>query len=77
MFEAGWDGKALHDAIAVCACMNFMCRLVEEYGFVPKDAVRARNHAENRERLGYKNLCPAFADEADGFESTAVGIRTG
>ncbi len=63
VFEAGWDEKALHDAIAVCARMNFMCRLVEGYGFVPMDAVRARDNAENRVRLGYKNLYPAFADE--------------
>ncbi len=65
VFEAGWDEKALHDAIAVCARMNFMCRLVEGYGFVPMDADRARDNAENRVRLGYKNLYPAFADEDD------------
>ena len=63
VFEAGWDEKALHDAIAVCARMNFMCRLVEGYGFVPMDPRRARDNAENRVRLGYKNLYPAFVDE--------------
>jgi len=66
VFEAGWDEKALHDAIAVCARMNFMCRLVEGYGFVPMDADRARDNAENRKRLGYKNLYPAFADKGEG-----------
>ncbi len=65
VFEAGWDEKALHDAIAVCARMNFMCRLVEGYGFVPMDARSARDNAENRKRLGYKNLYPAFADKGD------------
>ncbi len=63
VFEAGWDEKTLHDAIAVCARMNFMCRLVEGYGFVPMDSERARDNAENRKRLGYKNLFPAFVDE--------------
>ncbi len=63
VFEAGWDEKALHDAIAVCARMNFMCRLVEGYGFVPMDADRARDNAEDRVRLGYKNLYPAFVDD--------------
>ena len=43
--EAGWDEKALHDAIAVCARMNFMSRLVEVYGFVPMDARSARDNA--------------------------------
>ena len=67
VFDAGWDEKALHDAIAVCARMNFMCRLVEGHGFVPMDANRARENAENRKRLGYKNLYPAFVDkDGDG-----------
>ena len=63
VFDAGWDEKALHDAIAVCARMNFMCRLVEGHGFVPMDAGRARDNAEKRVRLGYKNLYPAFVDK--------------
>ena len=63
VFEAGWDEKALHDAIAVCARMNFMCRLVEGHGFTPMDTDRARENAENRVRLGYNDLYPAFADE--------------
>ena len=65
VFDAGWDEKALHDAIAVCARMNFMCRLVEGHGFVPMDAGSARDNAENRVRLGYKKLYPAFVDEGD------------
>lgn len=32
VFAAGWDGKALHDAIAVCAMFNFMNRLVDGLG---------------------------------------------
>ena len=66
VFAAGWDEKALHDAIAVCARMNFMCRLVQGHGFVPMDRERARKNAENRKRLGYKNLYPAFAEEDGG-----------
>ena len=67
VFDAGWDEKALHDAIAVCARMNFMCRLVEGHGFTPMDAERARDNAASRVRLGYKNLYPEFADdEGDG-----------
>ncbi len=66
VFAAGWDEKALHDAIAVCARMNFMCRLVQGYGFVPMDAGRARDNAESRVRLGYLKLYPEFAEDNDG-----------
>ncbi len=65
VFDAGWDEKALHDAIAVCARMNFMCRLVEGHGFTPMDADHARDNARDRKRLGYKDLYPAFAGNAD------------
>jgi uncharacterized peroxidase-related enzyme len=32
VFRAGWDEKALHDAVSVCALFNFMNRLVEGLG---------------------------------------------
>ena len=63
VLAAGWDDKAFHDAIAVTARMNFMCRLVEGFGFTPMDANRARENAENRKKLGYRNLYPAFAEK--------------
>ena len=34
-FAAGWDERALHDAITVTACASFMQRLVERHGFIP------------------------------------------
>ena len=63
VFAAGWDEKALHDAIAVTARMNFMCRLVQGYGFTPMSAGKARGNAESRKKLGYRNLYPKFAGE--------------
>ena len=63
VFAAGWDEKGFHDAIAVTARMNFMCRLVEGYGFTPMDPARARENAENRVKLGYQNLYPAFTEK--------------
>ena len=65
VFAAGWDEKALHDAIAVCARMSFMCRLVQGHGFAPMDAGRARDNAESRVRLGYLKLYPEFAEGTD------------
>ena len=63
VFAAGWDEKALHDAIAVTARMNFMCRLVQGYGFTPMSGETARRNAESRKKLGYRNLYPKFAEE--------------
>lgn len=58
VFAAGWDEKALHDVIAVTARMNFMCRIVEGYGFTPMTPEVARQRAEERARVGYVNLYP-------------------
>lgn len=32
IYAAGWDDKAIHDAVSVCALFNFMNRLVEGLG---------------------------------------------
>ncbi len=61
VFKAGWDERALHDAIAVTARMNFMCRLVQGHGFVPMGPAIARERASRRVKLGYVNLFPALA----------------
>jgi uncharacterized peroxidase-related enzyme len=60
VFAAGWDEKALHDVIAVTARMNFMCRIVEGYGFTPLTPEVARQRAEERAKVGYVNLYPAM-----------------
>ena len=61
VFAAGWNDKAMHDAIAVTARMNFMARLVLGYGFVPMAPERARKRAKERVELGYVNLYPVFS----------------
>lgn len=61
VFAAGWDEKALHDAIAITARMCFMQRLVEGFGFIPISLEVAKKHARNRVELGYVNLYPTFA----------------
>jgi len=58
IFAAGWDERAFHDIIAVTARMNFMCRIVEGYGFIPKSPEAARAQAEQRARVGYVDLYP-------------------
>jgi uncharacterized peroxidase-related enzyme len=38
VFAAGWDDRALHDAVSVCALFNFMNRLVEGLGITADQA---------------------------------------
>ena len=49
VFAAGWDEKALQDAILVCCCYSFMNRLADGHG-LPSDPslfkVRGKLHAE-------------------------------
>jgi len=60
VFGAGWDEKALHDAIAVTARAAFMQRLVEGHGFTPMTPEHAATQAKRRVELGYVNLYPEF-----------------
>ena len=64
VFDAGWDEKALHDAIAVCARMSFMNRLVEGFGFTPMSKEKARENAKKRVEMGYVNLYPEFREKS-------------
>jgi uncharacterized peroxidase-related enzyme len=63
VFDAGWDERALHDAIAVTARAAFMQRLVEGYGFTPMSREVAAVQARRRADLGYVDLYPAFREE--------------
>ena len=63
VFEAGWEERALHDAIAVTARAAFMQRLVEGHGFMPLSRETAAKHAKRRVERGYVNLYRAFRDD--------------
>ena len=60
VFAAGWEEKALQDAIAVAARAAFMQRLVEGHGFTPMTPEVAAKRAKQRIEHGYVNLYPAF-----------------
>ena len=64
VFAAGWGEKALHDAIAVCARMCFMQRIVEGHGFTPMSPEKASQNAKKRAELGYVNLYPEFREQS-------------
>jgi uncharacterized peroxidase-related enzyme len=58
VYAAGWDERALHDAVSVCALFNFMNRLVEGLGISAGPgyfALAARRLAEGG-YAGLKNL---------------------
>jgi uncharacterized peroxidase-related enzyme len=63
VFDAGWDEKALHDAIAVTARAAFMQRLAEGYGFTPMTREASVKRAKQRVERGYVNLYAAFRED--------------
>ena len=65
VFAAGWDEKALGDAIAITARMCFMQRLVEGHGFIAMSRGKAKQNARKRVDLGYVDLYPEFAKRGD------------
>lgn len=62
VFEAGWDERALHDAIFITARIRFMQCLVEGHGLVPMTEAKAKERAAKRVELGYVGLYPELAD---------------
>ncbi|HEV7979561.1 peroxidase-related enzyme [Amycolatopsis sp.] len=55
VFAAGWDEKALHDAVLVCAMFNFMNRMVEGLG-IRADAQYAVESGQRLHDGGYAGL---------------------
>jgi uncharacterized peroxidase-related enzyme len=55
VYDAGWDEKALHDAIMVVCCFNFMNRLLEAHGVHGNEALY-RERGPMLKRHGYLPL---------------------
>jgi uncharacterized peroxidase-related enzyme len=55
IFAAGWNDRALHDAVAICALMNLMNRLVNGLGVEVPDA-HTRMAAQWLVQNGYAKL---------------------
>jgi uncharacterized peroxidase-related enzyme len=56
VFAAGWDDRALHDAVSVCALFNFMNRLVEGTGLVASPEYTAASAGRLSAPAGYLGL---------------------
>jgi len=55
VLAAGWDERALHDAVMVCALFNFMNRMVEGHGIQAGADYFAKSGARLKE-VGYAGL---------------------
>jgi len=55
VLAAGWDERALHHAIMVCALFNFMNRMVEGHG-IRADADYFATSGKRLEEVGYSGL---------------------
>jgi uncharacterized peroxidase-related enzyme len=61
VFAAGWDERALHDAVLVCALFNFMNRIVDGLGVRAENGYFATS-AARLHRGGYAGLADLLPD---------------
>ncbi|MGY9006525.1 MAG: carboxymuconolactone decarboxylase family protein [Alphaproteobacteria bacterium] len=61
VFSAGWEERALHDAIAVCAMFNFMNRMLEGHG-IEGDPATFAERGRMKAKVGYLDRSPLNAD---------------
>lgn len=72
VFAAGWDERALHDAIVVCAMFNFMNRLLEGHGIKGNPAT-FRQRGRMKAKTGYADRSPL----GPGDEAAPASGRAG
>ena len=63
VFAAGWDERALHDAVLVCALFNFMNRMVEGLG-IRADEAYTTTSGERLKDAGYAGLAELLGETA-------------
>lgn len=70
VFDAGWDERALHDAVLVCALFNFMNRMVDGLG-ITADADYFATSGTRLHELGYAGLGPLLTSALSDKDSAA------
>jgi uncharacterized peroxidase-related enzyme len=70
VFAAGWDDRALHDAVLVCALFNFMNRMVDGLG-IRTNPDHLTMAGERLRRIGYAGLAALIEDEKHSLNPTA------
>jgi uncharacterized peroxidase-related enzyme len=63
VYDAGWNDKALHDLVSICALFNMMNRLVEGMG-VSADEEYYRESGDRLHQNGYEGLLKILEDKA-------------
>lgn len=66
IFAAGWDDRALHDAVAICALFNCMNRLVEGFGISASPAYYQVSAERLASAAGYRGLNHLLHSSAPG-----------
>lgn len=61
VFAAGWDERALHDAVLACALFNFMNRMVEGIG-IRADAAYTAESGNRLKDVGYAGLADLLTE---------------
>lgn len=67
VLAAGWDDKALYDAVSICALFNFMNRFVEGLGITADQAyftAAAQRFVADTDYTGYRKLSPTPGPDA-------------
>ncbi|OZM72038.1 peroxidase [Amycolatopsis antarctica] len=70
VYAAGWEEKALHDAVLVCALFNFMNRMVEGLGISAGPDYFATSGTRLRD-IGYAGLAGLLGDPVAGSREDA------
>ncbi len=69
VFAAGWDERALYDAVMVCACFNFMNRMVDGLGVTLKPGW-SKQSAQTLHDIGYTGLAAMVAQARKNAEES-------
>lgn len=64
VFDAGWDERALHDAVSTAALFNFMNRYVEGHG-LQLDAAELAARGAGLAREGYSPLAASLPESSN------------
>ncbi|MDQ3732755.1 MAG: peroxidase-related enzyme [Actinomycetota bacterium] len=68
VYAAGWDERALHDAVSVCALFNFMNRLVEGLGITAAPDYYRTSSARLAGKAGYSGLRHLLSEGAEATD---------
>jgi hypothetical protein len=75
VYAAGWDEQALHDAVSVCALLNFMNRLVEGLGITATPDYYRTSSQRLVGAAGYAGLRDLLPPAEDDGLASGTAVR--